>query len=83
MKERESCDWRQDTGEAGFFKVLLDEWVSREERDRLEGGKGLEKKKKGPVRRMKGGRERKTKYRRREEKMGDWTNERQSLFDAC
>lgn len=33
-------------GEAGFIKVVLDEWVPREERDGLEGGKGLEKMKK-------------------------------------
>lgn len=39
-KEKESCDWREGKGEAGFIKVLLDEWVPREERDGLEGGKG-------------------------------------------
>lgn len=44
-KEKESCDWREDKGGAGSIKVLLDEWVPRGERDGLEGGKGLEKKK--------------------------------------
>lgn len=30
-EEEESCDCREDWGEAGIIKVVLDEWVSRDE----------------------------------------------------